>query len=118
MLGGMNDVGDYSLLTSCPEHGTPDFGLPCAWPGCARGSENDRVKASGLFARADGLHRRQSFSLFDKSKVFFWAEEDQPVILNVSKMLKREIAKLAPLGSDSVFHYTTISAFKSIVEER
>src|SRR6266851_4172570 len=100
----------------CPDHLSGGFAMPCAWPDCKNGTPDDRLEMMGPGNPI--VWERGFLDSFDGRPRFFWREPNFASWAVAMQLRNYELGRIQrPLHVNKhVYHYTTLPAFKSIVE--
>jgi hypothetical protein len=104
----------------CEEH-VSGGGLPCAWVGCPNGTADDTVVLSSQIGDSKPLKWSRGFlDSADGRRRYFWHNEQNGWWDVITQLRNHELARIQrPLHiCEYVYHYTTLSALKSIVESQ
>lgn len=100
----------YGLIPNLP---------PCPWPGCENGTNQDSIQTR--FSGVEPIiYNRVALPAFDGHERFFWLNPKMPWWLLATPIRNYELNRVrSPLHVAShVYHYTTVQAFKNIIEQQ
>jgi hypothetical protein len=116
-------VLDFSTFqgTVCEEHGVWDS-LPCPWPGCSQGIEEDRFQQRPYIRSGTStIFARKQWRSLDQGVYYSWEGADLPHWLSVPKTFWNEARRLglSDTGPPAlIYHYTNLEGFVGIVQSR
>lgn len=98
-------------LQFCPTHSALKQGeLPCAWPDCGNGSPDPQVEFLGI------SYKRESWKIDESTEFYFWHQSGTPYAYHLRGAAIHELRKKQGTHLPIIWHYTSIPAFKSIIE--
>jgi hypothetical protein len=107
-------------MTFCKDHFSGQPTLPCAWPGCKNGTSDATIAGLCVAGEKATPWERGFLESFDGRSRYFWRQPDGGWWEVATQLRNHEIGRLAKAVTEdtSIYHYTTLGALKSIIENQ
>lgn len=92
--------------------------LPCPWPDCPHGHDEDFYLDQRLLGTAEKFYKRESFVAGDGTLRYFWISNNQPYGWVVRQPVQSELFRLSKPNQSTIYHYTSLAGFKGIIESQ
>lgn len=107
--------------SKCPEHGTLGV-LPCAWPGCSNGIDEDEFEEEPLVeSSSPRTWRRREWKSPLGGPYYSWESSNLPNWFQAPQTFWNEARRLRLVPAshpEIVYHYTSLEGFLGIVKSR